>query len=51
MLIESLLRTTSVERVYVLLRPKRGQDVAQRAALLLKGREEAPLSQRFEARV
>lgn len=36
MVIESLLRTTRVQRVYVLLRPKRGQDVAQRAAQLLK---------------
>jgi nucleoside-diphosphate-sugar epimerase len=36
MLIESLLRTTSVERIYVLLRPKRGQDTAARASGLLK---------------
>jgi len=36
MLIESLLRTTQVARIYVLLRPKRGQDTAERAQTLLK---------------
>jgi nucleoside-diphosphate-sugar epimerase len=46
MVIESLLRTTRVSRVYVLLRPKRGQDVAQRAAQLLK----APLFHLVRAR-
>jgi fatty acyl-CoA reductase len=36
-LLEQLLRTTDVERVYLLLRPRRGQSVQERASKLLQG--------------
>jgi fatty acyl-CoA reductase len=36
-LLEQLLRTTDVGRVYLLLRPRRGQSVQERASRLLQG--------------
>lgn len=35
--LEQLLRTTNVARVYLLLRPRRGQSIQQRAKALLQG--------------
>lgn len=35
--LEQLLRTTNVARVFLLLRPRRGQSIQQRAKALLQG--------------
>jgi len=35
-IIEKLLRTTDVKRIYSMIRPKRGQDIQERIALWKK---------------